>query len=1293
MHNGLNKYKGGMIVLLILAIAGSLLFGVDIDKPRGVDFSPGNRVLRDAPDRQVWPGEEFFDEFFFEEVEYFLEEKGAWGYAGASCCDMSGNYVYMGAGRMFLVVDVSDKSNPLQVGELTMESHVERIKVSGNYAYICTVGSVLQVVDISNPAAPSLSGSYIDTGYGLDVDVAGGYAYVAVRDRIRGQRQVGLAVIDISSPTNPRRAGFWELDGSSAWPRSVSVNGNYAYLGVDYTGNGVPNVSIIDIEDPASPVLVEKCNFGGKSTFIGDSFFSGHNVYVLAAANMNGSLISVDVSNPEAPFVAGSVSDLYYGLGSVAVQGNYAYVTADNAYEFSVYDISDPGSPVRKAAYELNFPLQAAVDGDYACVASSVTNDSRSSLYVLSISNPLQPALLGTMNGWPGVQLVEVKGNYAYAIDVTWGITVIDISAPAAPVEVGNWAVDGVYRALKIDGDYLYLGATDLYFDFGLMVLDISSPTVPESKAFLATGVEIRDIFISGSTLYSSGVDQTTDHGKLDIFDISQPENPVLLGSYDTGASLITSVTGQGNYIYLGVVNEVFCIDVSNPAAPAKVGSTVVTTGEWAEYSTLYLDSVPGFLYAADGVDISFAAMDISSPVNPVLLGRYDLSEAIDFYQPNDMKVSGNYAYVSMWTGGLDVVDISNPTALTNPGRYLYEYINAMGLDVVGDRVYLCDATGGLFIIGPSQQRSLEVTAPVSGDEFVIGESCDIAWSFSGDFDYVAIHYSSDGGSSWSGLAARTANDGSYSWDTSGLEAGSYKLRVRNSDNTGPEDTSDTFTLAAPPSEGYLESGRTSFNFGCVSGGVSTPAQSLYIIAHESSSLEWAITSSDSWLNVSASPGQGSAGVSVSVDPTGLAVGSYSGTLSLYEVNEPSESITITVSLSVLQAGAAPFGAYSTPTANSTVSSSVAFTGWVLDDIGIESIKLYRGVPGSLAYIGDALLVEGARPDIEDAYPNYPMNYMAGWGYMMLTNFLPGGGNGPYTIHAIAADYDGNEVNLGSKAIVVDNDNAVKPFGAIDTPVQGGTASGSAFKNHGWALTRMPNSIPVDGSTIGVYVDGVLLGNPVYNIPRDDIAALFPGYANSNGAHAYFEFDASAYDSGVHSIYWTVTDNAGNVDGIGSRFFTVRASSQSRSAIAGSVGPSVNPVVTMSSLTDIPTVERFMVSYATGYHEDAEFKPLTPGENGVLVVELCELDRLRLMLDGGDEAGYFGFLAAGKRLRPLPTGSSLSVKRGKDSQYGIFHWQPVAGFVGSYPLVFIIKDGNGNLKKRTLLITIKPTAH
>jgi hypothetical protein len=304
--------------------------------------------------------------------------------------------------------------------------------------------------------------------------------------------------------------------------------------------------------------------------------------------------------------------------------------------------------------------------------------------------------------------------------------------------------------------------------------------------------------------------------------------------------------------------------------------------------------------------------------------------------------------------------------------------------------------------------------------------------------------------------------------------------------------------------------------------------------------LNWSASTSDPWIQVDISSGGDGARINVAVDPTGLAPGDYSGTVTISDPSATNSPFDVDVFLRVLMSDAPPFGAFNTPIQGSTVRGAIPFTGWALDDVQVSSVKIYREENATLSYLADAKFVPGARPDVEAAYPNYPNNDRAGWGYNMLTNCFPNGGNGTYTLHAIATDSSGQQATLGIKTIHVDNANAVKPFGTIDTPVQGGIASGDSFVVWGWVLTPPPNSIPTDGSTINVFVDGVNLGNPdAYNIYRADIANLFPGYANSNGAGVSFTLDTTLYDNGVHTIQWTVTDSGGNTDGIGSRYFTI----------------------------------------------------------------------------------------------------------------------------------------------------------
>jgi len=349
-------------------------------------------------------------------------------------------------------------------------------------------------------------------------------------------------------------------------------------------------------------------------------------------------------------------------------------------------------------------------------------------------------------------------------------------------------------------------------------------------------------------------------------------------------------------------------------------------------------------------------------------------------------------------------------------------------------------------------------------------------------------------------------------------------------------------------------------NFGAMQGGVSTQSQSVVVGNSGGGTLNWTAASGQTWLGVTPATGTGTGVLQVSVNPAGLAAGltagAYQGTITVADPAATNSPRTITVILTVIPAGTStpPIGSFDTPAdATTGVTGAIPVTGWVADNVEVVRVEILRDnfageTPGQWA-IGDAIFVEGARPDIEVALPNYPLNYRAGWGYMMLTNMLPGQGNGTVKLYAYATDKEGNRVLLGTKTIVCDNAHATKPFGTLDSPTQGGEASGAAYPNWGWVLTPLTKTVPVDGSTIHVYVDGVLLGNLAaapnfYNAFRPDISGAFPGLNNSGapgagGPVGLFYLNTLTYANGVHTIQWVAFDNGGAGDGIGSRYFSI----------------------------------------------------------------------------------------------------------------------------------------------------------
>jgi sugar lactone lactonase YvrE len=439
-----------------------------------------------------------------------------------------------------------------------------------------------------------------------------------------------------------------------------------------------------------------------------------------------------------------------------------------------------------------------------------------------------------------------------------------------------------------------------------------------------------------------------------------------------------------------------------------------------------------------------------------------------------------------------------------------------------------------------------------------------------------------------------------------------------------------------PITNGALTLSRNKLNFGVTYPMTTMTTQSVGL-TFSVPGVVWTATSSQPNITVSPSSGIGDAMLKISVTPGQSGAVVISATVA----NAP-QSIQVSVAEATHNT---PYGSFDTPLNNTTgIAGAIAVTGWALDDIEVDHVGVWRepvaNEPVSSngpVFIGNGTWVAGARPDVESAYPNAPLNYRAGWGYLLLTNFLPGNGNGTYKLHAIAVNKTGGQIDLGTKLILVDNAHASKPFGTIDTPDQGALVSGTAYLNFGWALTPMPACIPTDGSTIQVFVDGVMLGHPVYNQGRSDIAAVFPGFCNTAGAVGYFYIDTTKLSNGIHTMSWVVYDNQNRGDGIGSRYITVQNSASGSAAVDETFEAVEGP-----SLRGAGRLSR---DRRAGYLIDVE-----------------ELGRIEL--HARVKAGYSE--VNGER-RALPVGSAV---RG-----GVFYWQLGPGFLGEYQLVLVRVSG------------------
>lgn len=348
---------------------------------------------------------------------------------GAHDVFVVGNYAYLCAGALMVILNVTNPQAPEELGRipipysLSVGTAEERVQVVDNYAYV--IGDAeLAAIDISNPGSPREAGKYFMSGgyehSANDVEVSGNYAYVTASYRASdNEPSIGrLWVIDISKPNALRKTGTCDLT-ESWWLEGIHVIGDRAYVAA-----GNPGLWIVDISDPEEPKGVKLYDTPGYAM---DVYVVGKYAYVADGSN---GLRVIDISNVESPREVG-FCDTPNRAKRVYVADNHAYV-ADDYGGLRVINVSDPENPYEVSFCNVMRACGLHVANGYAYVAC----DEYHGLRIIDVSDPTNSHEVGAYHtSW--VEEVHVVGDYAYVIEPRAGLRVIDISNPLIPRDRG----------------------------------------------------------------------------------------------------------------------------------------------------------------------------------------------------------------------------------------------------------------------------------------------------------------------------------------------------------------------------------------------------------------------------------------------------------------------------------------------------------------------------------------------------------------------------------------------------------------------------------------------------------------------------------------------------------------------------------------------------------------------------------------------------------------------------------------------------------------------------------------
>jgi len=394
---------------------------------------------------------------------------------------------------------------------------------------------------------------------------------------------------------------------------------------------------------------------------------------------------------------------------------------------------------------ELGNAAVAAVNGDvwahgnYAYVGAWAEPCDGRGVRILDVSNPASPTQVATAAGYPNTSAEDMQVLSVSTASFTGDLLGVGIQ-PCAEEGLG-----------------------------GLALWDVTDPTNPEELGFLENiGVHelsLTDrpdgVFALLAVPFSEAVTALffpATVGDFQLADVSDPENPVLTddwgatkdGAFPSGApffpppydcsdplcrgdfpaifahSASPSTDGQTAYVSYWDLGAVV-LDISDPTDIAYIGRTIyAATSDGDTHSAVA--NVAGTLLATTDEDFSpftfghlpgdtwgFARLwSLSNPSNPPLLSDVTTPHSLTtnlggIFSAHNPQFDGSKLYVSWYSDGVRIFDVSNPTTPKEVGFYRPQPNFGVlaphpipldwGVHKAGSSIYLSDMFFGLYIV------------------------------------------------------------------------------------------------------------------------------------------------------------------------------------------------------------------------------------------------------------------------------------------------------------------------------------------------------------------------------------------------------------------------------------------------------------------------------------------------------------------------------------------------------------------------------------------------------------------
>lgn len=397
-----------------------------------------------------------------------------------------GTRMAAGAGRIVVagqglhVIDITTPSAPELVGSL--EAWIVgdvALHPDGTVAYAADGAVGLRVVDLADPANP-VTLATADVGQ-ANRDM------VWHRDMVfMASQSSGLQVVDVAGPATPQLRGRFALAPWSS-THAMAVDEHRAYVAFD-TPQDLWTVGVFDISGVDLPARLGEVELAPTVTWT-----IAHGAAGTVAADWNGNLHVLDVTDPTAPQVLGTLhqDDTFVGMLAVAETTVGALQWAREFgvdMRLEVHDLADPHAPTPLGVVALDghgshgFSDLVYHDQTYL-VAVRVPDPGGADILVIDASDPAAPVVTGLLDApsLEGADALAVGNGVLYQCGHE-GVAVWDLGESPPALREEWLAHPGPVDAAEICGSTLVLSATA---GSAVRVLRLSPGEEPELAAEL----------------------------------------------------------------------------------------------------------------------------------------------------------------------------------------------------------------------------------------------------------------------------------------------------------------------------------------------------------------------------------------------------------------------------------------------------------------------------------------------------------------------------------------------------------------------------------------------------------------------------------------------------------------------------------------------------------------------------------------------------------------------------------------------------------------------------------------